>query len=118
MPIINLAIGKSKYVIDCAEGEEDKVVTMAERLNKRINDLSLASKNADEKTLLMICALMIEAELEAAQNNQTVSNKKVNKREESQASEESNEESKNIMADQFEDIAKRIQKLTGKISNL
>ena len=63
MPIINLAIGKSKYTINCDVGDEDKIIALAERLNQRVNRMSLVVRTADEKTILMLCALTIEEEL-------------------------------------------------------
>lgn len=62
--IIEIPIGKSLYKITCAENEEEKLLRLAETLNKRVNSLSLQMKNTDEKTLLAITALLIEEELE------------------------------------------------------
>ena len=61
---IEIPIGKSRYKINCEEGQKEKLLRLAERLNKRVNSLSLEMKNVDEKTLLAISALMIEEELE------------------------------------------------------
>ncbi len=62
--IIELPIGKSNYKITCNESEKEKLLQLAEKLNHRVNNLSLSLKNADEKTLLVITALMLEEELE------------------------------------------------------
>ncbi len=77
MPILNLAIGKSKYTVDCADGEEDKIINLAKKLNERVNNLSLAIRTADEKTILMLCALMVEEELDSAKNHKGIFEKKV-----------------------------------------
>ena len=62
--IIELPIGRSRYKITCEEGEEKKLLRLAEKLNQRINNLSLSLRNADEKTLLAIAAMSMEEELE------------------------------------------------------
>jgi cell division protein ZapA (FtsZ GTPase activity inhibitor) len=61
---IELPIGRSCYKITCGEGEEKKLLRLAENLNKRVNDLSLSLRGADEKMLLVIAALSLEEELE------------------------------------------------------
>lgn len=70
MPVLNLAIGKSKYVINCEAGEEEKVLDLAARLNERVNNMSLSLRGADEKTILMLSALAIEDELEIAKHGE------------------------------------------------
>lgn len=71
MSVINVLIGRSRYQIDCLEGEEDKIDLLAARLNDRVNQLSSSIKNADEKTILMLCALTMEEELESNKNPET-----------------------------------------------
>ena len=60
--LIEIPVGKSRYKITCEESEKEKLLNIAERLNQRVNALSLQIKNIDEKTLLVIAALMIEEE--------------------------------------------------------
>ena len=72
MSILSLAIGKSKYTVDCIDGEEDKIINLSKKLNERVNNLSLAIRTADEKTILMLCALTAEEELETAKNHNGV----------------------------------------------
>ncbi len=80
MPNLNIAIGQSKYTINCDAGEEEKVLNLAARLNERVNNLSLAMRGADEKTVLMLCALMAEEESDSARNQQnSVETSKVEK---------------------------------------
>lgn len=64
MTEIEIAIGKSKYFIECQESEKEKFLAAAERLNERVNRLSFSLRNLDEKTLLVISALTIEEELQ------------------------------------------------------
>ncbi len=120
MPILNLAIGKSKYTVDCAVNEEDKIINLAKKLNERVNNLSLAIRAADEKTILMLCALMTEEELEKIKNDKGIfeeKNPETTTNLELQISEEDLEEYiENAVAAQIEHTAEYIQKLVQKIN--
>ena len=70
MPSLELYIGKSKYIIDCAESEKLEISKLAAKLNERVNNLSLRMRGADEKTILMLSSIMIEAELDALENSE------------------------------------------------
>jgi cell division protein ZapA (FtsZ GTPase activity inhibitor) len=65
MTIIDISIGKSKYKIDCPESQEPKLISLASKVNERVNNLSLLMRGAEEKMLLVLCAIAIEDELEA-----------------------------------------------------
>ena len=131
MPILNIAIGKSKYAINCDDGEEDKIIALAEKLNKRVNKMSLVARAADEKTILMLCALTIEEELESANNSDGIFAKKdfennfdnneakiLNQNLDENKYQISQEELEHSVAMQIETTANYIQKLTKKIENL
>lgn len=63
--IVEIPVGKSSYKISCEESEREKIMRCAERLNQRVNELSLRlSGNCDEKNLLVIVALMMEGDIE------------------------------------------------------
>ncbi len=102
---IEIPIGKSRYKINCEEGQKEKLLRLAERLNKRVISLSLEMKNVDEKTLLAISALMIEEELE---------NKKGTREDESEINDE---DIYDAVSDNMENVAEYIEKLTKKIEN-
>jgi cell division protein ZapA len=106
MPILNLAIGKSKYTINCDDGEEEKIFSLAERLNQRVNKMSLAARNADEKTILMLCALIIEEDLESTKNQKSLQ------------CQNNKEDPEEHLAMQIEAMAQYVQNLTQKIKNL
>jgi cell division protein ZapA (FtsZ GTPase activity inhibitor) len=113
MSIINLAIGRSKYQIDCADGEEEKINKLAARLNERINKLTLNLRGADEKTILMLCAIMIEEEAENLK-------KKVDKNyngDDENAKLINEEELYKSIAENMENIADYIEKLANKIKH-
>jgi cell division protein ZapA len=119
MPILNIAIGKSKYSIDCSEGEEDKIINLAKKLNERVNDLSLATRSADEKTILMLCALIVQEELEDVKNDKGIVDKKeIEVVEQQQISQEELESAiEEQLAMQIENTADYIQSLVRKIDN-
>ncbi len=64
MTIIDISIGKSKYKIDCPEPQEPKLISLASKVNERVNNLSFLMRGAEEKMLLVLCAIAIEDELE------------------------------------------------------
>ncbi len=118
MPILNLAIGKSKYIVDCLEGEEDKIINLAKKLNERVNNLSLAIRTADEKTILMLCALMAEEELETAKNHSGFFEKEEPEAKADLEHQISEEDLENAVAMQIENTADYILKLVKKVESL
>ncbi len=64
MTIVDISIGKSKYKVDCPEPQEPKLISLASKVNERVNNLSLLMRGAEEKMLLVLCAIAIEDELE------------------------------------------------------
>jgi cell division protein ZapA (FtsZ GTPase activity inhibitor) len=113
--ILELQIGKSQYKITCEESEKSKLLHLAKKLNERLNKLSVNFKNADEKTLLAISALMIEEELEQ---------KKFDKLQEDSDQLKSDEARKlndqdiyDAVSENIENISDYIEKLSKKIQN-
>jgi len=103
--IIELPVGKSLYKISCGENEKEKVFELSEKLNQRVNNLSLSLKNADEKTLLVIAALMLQEEADQA-NPEVEENPRG-----------SEEDIYNAVSDNMENISNYIEKLINKIQN-
>ena len=64
MAIVEFFIGKSKYKIECPESEQNKLLLLAKKLNERVQKLAQNFSGGDEKTLLVITALMMEEALE------------------------------------------------------
>ncbi len=118
MSILSLAIGKSKYTVDCVDGEEDKIINLSKKLNERVNNLSLAIRTADEKTILMLCALTAEEELETAKNHNGVFGNQTPEKEEIAEPQISEEDVENAVAAQIENTAEYILKLAKKIGSL
>lgn len=109
MSVISVCIGKTKYQIDCEAGEEEKIETLANRLNERVNRLSLAIRNADEKTILMFCGVMLEEELEAAKSNSGTKN---------QTSGFSEADLQNSAINEIETAVNSIQRLISKVEEM
>jgi len=72
MALIELSIGRSKYKIECPQSEENKLMTLATKMDERVKNLSQNFKNIDEKTLLIISSLMMEDEIESNKKPQDV----------------------------------------------
>jgi cell division protein ZapA (FtsZ GTPase activity inhibitor) len=109
MPIVNLSIGKSKYEIDCKEGEEEKIYKLAAKLNERVNHLSIAIRGADEKTILMLSAIIIEEELETIRKHNKEDNKNSNSTIDPQAAD--------VILKGINNLTNQIEMLANKIKN-
>jgi cell division protein ZapA (FtsZ GTPase activity inhibitor) len=105
--LIEISIGKSQYKISCKEEEEEKLFELSKSLNERVNRLSLSMKNADEKTLLVIAALMMENELRDAESNEEVD----------ESSKFNDQDMYDTISENMENVADYIEKLTKKIEN-
>ena len=70
MSMVEITIGNSRHQISCNQDEKEKLLALAKKLNKRVNQLSFSLKDVDEKTLLVIAALMAEEELERKSINE------------------------------------------------
>lgn len=113
--IIELPVGKSRYKITCDESEKERLFHLAEQLNKRVNKLALQLKNADEKTLLVISALMIQEELERQGGDKSDEENAEDARDETNKI--NDEELYQAIGENMENIAEYIEKLTAKIQN-
>jgi len=76
MALLELYIGKSKYVIDSEESQKAKILALAKKVNEKVNELSLKMRDADEKTILMLCAIMIEEDLQTEQYSKMIQSTK------------------------------------------
>lgn len=73
--IIDLRIGRTSYKVNCHEGEKEKILELADRLDSRVSNLSYDIKNADDQTLLLIVALMLEEEVANAKDEGVLGDK-------------------------------------------
>jgi cell division protein ZapA (FtsZ GTPase activity inhibitor) len=102
--IFEIELGKSTYKINCDSNQKEKLQKLAGNLNERLNKVSLHKKNADEKTLLAITALLLQEELEGEKfSNQSQPTK--------------DEEIYNAISNNIENIAQYLENLTKKIEN-
>ncbi len=95
--MIDIKIGNSLYKISCPENEKERLLAVAKNLDKRFCKLASQLKNHDEKTLLIYTALASEAEI---LNNRN-----------------SDDDIKDAVSENIENIAQYIEKLADKISN-
>jgi cell division protein ZapA (FtsZ GTPase activity inhibitor) len=114
MSLLEIYIGKSKYTLDCEDHEKPKITRLASKLNERVNRLSLKMRGADEKTVLMLCSIMIEEELEALKNLKTTQTRNAQSIS-GDIQEHSNIDS--IMSQNVENISTYIENLANKIKN-
>lgn len=110
--IIEIPVGKSRYKITCEETEKERLELLGKKLNQRVNDLALQMKYTDEKTLLVITALMLEEELE-----QPSTNKQTSSDDEDEEEKLTEEDVYNAVSENMENVARYIEKLTTKIQH-
>lgn len=108
--IIEIPVGKSRYKITCEESEKERLELLGKKLNKRVNQLSEQMKYTDEKTLLVITALMLEEELEQAPSRGSSGD-------EDEEEKLSEEDVYNAVSENMENVARYIEKLTAKIQH-
>lgn len=109
MAIIEIAVGRSKYKIDCPENQKTKLLHLAAKLDERIKKSNL--QNIDERTLLLITALTLEDELESkpqATSQITDENIEIPKIDDSDMYAALTENIENV-ADYIEKLAKKIE---------
>ncbi len=109
--LIEVSVGKSHYKIPCPQSNKEKLLRLAEKLNQRVNKLAITSRNNDEKSLLLTTALMMEDELEQKMM-------KNNSEEEAlEASELNDQDLRDAVSENMENIANYIDNLTNKVKN-
>lgn len=117
MAEIEIAIGRSRYVIQCQESEKEKLNIAAERLNERVNNLSLSFRNLDDQTLLAISALVIEEELMSLESTQQSTNTNPAPAQEKENNKISEKDVYEAVSENMENIAGYLENLTKKIRN-
>jgi len=116
MAIIEISIGKSKYKIECPEEEKSKLLHLAKKLDGRIKKLLPGLINVDEKTLLVISALMAEDDLESAIAGNPIGATE-NFQNEAEASKINEDDMYIAISENIENVAEYIEKLAKKIDN-
>ena len=72
MPVIKIL--NRDYQIACGEGQEQKLLDLAAKLDKRLHENSRSFKGANEITLIILTALMLEDSIQESENNSTAGN--------------------------------------------
>lgn len=112
MAIIEIAIGRGKYKIDCPENEQAKLQYLANKLDERVKKILPNFSGIDERTLLVISALTLEDELESAAPSPQ------NQQQENRVAEKINDsEMYEALTENIENVASYIEKLAKKIEN-
>lgn len=111
MSVTEITVGKSKYKIECDDSQKERLLQLSDKLNKKVTSLSSSMGNTDEKTILVIAALMIESDLEEKLAKKTEEVK-------SETAEKNNlsaDDINNSLSENIENIAQQIDKLAIKI---
>lgn len=65
MPIVNIEINNGIFPIVCDEGQESRLSKLAEKIDNKITSLKESLGQVDEKTLLVMAAIIISDELDS-----------------------------------------------------
>jgi cell division protein ZapA (FtsZ GTPase activity inhibitor) len=109
MEKIEILIGKSQYSIDCKPQEREKLTYLSRKLSARIARLSAKLKDADDKTLLIMAALIAEDELEKKLESSILEDEEEEKI--------SDNDLYDAIAENMENITTHLEKLTEKIKD-
>ncbi len=107
--ILEFSIGKTTYHIACLEEEKTKFSFLAHKFSKRVSSVNLNTKNADEKTLLVLAGMMAEEELSYKERIDEIYS------DEDEGLQFSNQDMYNIVSENIENLAEHIENLTEKI---
>lgn len=80
--IVEIKIAQSTFKIECPLSEKEKIVSCANKLNQRVLKLINSLGEVDEKTALVICALMMQEEINNLHNKKIVDNSSTEKNDE------------------------------------
>lgn len=75
MPIIKIL--NRDYQIACGPGQEAKLYDLADKLDKRIHENAKQFKGANEITLIVLTALMMENSLQDITPSESINNDKI-----------------------------------------
>lgn len=114
MSVVEIKVGNSKYKIECENSQKEKLLQLSEKLNKKVKEISTSLRSTDEKTVLVISALMLEEELEEIRST---------KKEDADITEKSDAASsiihqkdiQNALSNNMENISQRIDTLANKL---
>ena len=65
MPVVNIEINNGIFPIVCDEGQESRLSQLAEKIDIKITSLKESLGQVDEKTLLVMAAIIISDELDS-----------------------------------------------------
>ena len=71
MPKADITVEGKRYSIACASGQEDRLQSLGSRLDKRIQSIKGAIGDIGEARLLLVAALALIDELDAAKQKNT-----------------------------------------------
>lgn len=72
--IVEIKIAKSTFKIECPLSEKEKIVNCANKLDQRVTKLINSLGEIDEKTALVICAIMMQEEINNLHNKKSQDN--------------------------------------------
>jgi cell division protein ZapA (FtsZ GTPase activity inhibitor) len=66
-----VSVGRNKYNISCEVNEQERIIELAQKLNKRVNVLSMVLGRLSDTVLLFVAGINIQREIEIVQNKRS-----------------------------------------------
>lgn len=119
MPLVNISLNGRSYEMACGEGQEAHLRGLAAKVSERMNQLVKANGQIDEARLLVMASILLAEDLsvEASAHAQT-KQRLVNAQHAVERSAESGgsmEKATSYIADVFDDISNRLEKVADRI---
>lgn len=77
MPVVEFTIRNKKYNISCDNGEEPRIIRLANNLSSRVEGISGNFVGASDSVVLAMAALMMEDEINVLKESKNVANQSV-----------------------------------------
>jgi cell division protein ZapA len=118
MAVVEFIIRNKKYNIACGDGEEARIVKLAENLNVRVDAISKTFGSASDSIVLAITALMMEDEIKALKDGKNIGNSNIPQPQPKAVSEEDQADKVNqALINAIEPITKYIENLANKLES-
>ncbi len=116
---VSLDINGRKYALGCDDGEEERLLRLGSKLNKRVKEMANQFGQIGDLRLLVMAGIAMTDELDELTQNLEAQAREMNAelRKESEAALAGAQKSETTAADALADAAKRIEKLAEKLSS-
>ncbi|MBN8827723.1 MAG: cell division protein ZapA [Sphingobacteriia bacterium] len=111
MAIVNIKIRNNVYQLSCGEGEEHRLLALAEKLNNKVNELATKLPRSNDLMLMVMAGLLLEDKVEELENQvkNLISKTPIQPKE--AVNEDAVSDSVEIIAEYIENLALKLDKI-------